>query len=106
MAVPLLDRTLSGPETEKAYIYLAEWLFHPTVAGVVLAAVLAAIMSTADSQLLVASSAMAEDLYAGFWDSQAPRRQLLWIGRGAVLGISMVAYGIARSSCCHCTGSE
>jgi sodium/proline symporter len=95
MAIPMLDRTLSGPETEKAFIFLAEWLFHPALAGVVLAAVLAAIMSTADSQLLVASSAVAEDLYAGFWDEEASRRQLLWIGRMAVLVISLVAFFIA-----------
>lgn len=95
LGIPLLEETLTGPRTEKVFIYLTAMMFHPVIAGVVLAAVLAAIMSTADSQLLVASSAVAEDLYAGFRDSEISREHLLWIGRGAVVGISLVAYGIA-----------
>lgn len=94
LAVPLLETSLTGPETEKAFIYLAEWMLHPLVAGVVLAAVLAAIMSTADSQLLVASSAVAEDFYAGFFGSSSSRARL-WVGRLAVVGISLAAYAIA-----------
>lgn len=94
LAVPLLEQSLSGPETEKAFIYLAQWMLHPLVAGVVLAAVLAAIMSTADSQLLVASSAVAEDFYGVYVGSSNSRERLL-VGRMAVVGISLAAYVIA-----------
>ncbi|MCZ4348199.1 sodium:solute symporter family transporter, partial [Devosia neptuniae] len=48
---------------EKIFMLLVNAMFHPVIAGILLAAILAAIMSTADSQLLVSSSAMAEDLY-------------------------------------------
>ncbi|MFB6345776.1 MAG: sodium/proline symporter, partial [bacterium] len=95
LGLQLLDDPLSGAETEKVFIHLTEFLLHPAVAGVVLAAILAAIMSTADSQLLVASAAVAEDLYSGFLNNNASRRKLLWVGRLAVIGISLTAYAIA-----------
>lgn len=95
LGVELLDQPLTGTETEKVFIHLTTAMFHPVVAGVVLAAILAAVMSTADSQLLVASSAVAEDLYSGFLDAEASREDLLWIGRFAVVGISLLAYLIA-----------
>ena len=47
---------------EKVFIMLTDLLFHPVVAGLFLAAILAAIMSTIDSQLLVCSASLAEDL--------------------------------------------
>lgn len=53
--------TLDNPET--VFLQLAQVMFHPFVAGVVLAAVLAAIMSTISSQLIVCSSALVEDIY-------------------------------------------
>lgn len=95
LAGPMLADSLSGSETEKAFIYLSKAVLHPVPAGVVLAAVLAAIMSTADSQLLVASSAVAEDIYDGFLNREASQGELLWIGRLSVVAISLVAYVIA-----------
>lgn len=95
LGIELLENPLKGPETEKVFIHLAAWMFHPVVAGVVLAAVLAAVMSTVDSQLLVASSAVAEDFYDGFVEENVPEDRLLWVGRVAVIGISLCAYGIA-----------
>jgi len=57
-------------------------MFHPWVAGFVLAGVLAAIMSTIDSQLLVCSSAISEDIYRGFIKPDASQSELVWLSRG------------------------
>jgi len=70
---------------------LVNLLFHPLVAGFCLAAILAAIMSTADSQLLVASSALTEDFYRQLIRPQAGARELLWAGRLTVLATSVIA---------------
>ena len=64
---------------------------HPLVAGILLAAVLAAIMSTADSQLLVSSSALAEDFYKALFRRDATQQELVWVGRFAVIGIAALA---------------
>jgi sodium/proline symporter len=84
---------LTDPET--VFMVLVDAMFHPVIAGVLLAAILAAIMSTADSQLLVASSALAEDLYRPLLKSalgrDAGRREVMWIGRAAVLLLAVTA---------------
>jgi len=94
--IGLVDPPLTGADSEKVFIHLVGLLFHPLLAGICLAAILAAIMSTVDSQLLVASSALTEDLYrmlpAGRRMSDAG---LLWIGRLAVLVIALLAMWLA-----------
>jgi len=55
------------------------------------------VMSTASAQLLVASSAFAEDFYRGLFRGGAGGRELLWVGRGTVLGIAVLAYVLASS---------
>lgn len=84
---------LANPET--AFIALTQALFTPWVAGCLLAAVLAAIMSTVDSQLLVSSSALTEDLYRAFLRKEAGDRELVWVGRGAVVVIALIAAQVA-----------
>ncbi len=74
---------------------MAAVLLHPVVAGVCLAGILAAVMSTADSQLLVASSAVSEDLYRDLLRPQARPGELLWIGRFAVILIAIGAFVLA-----------
>ncbi|MEQ5834479.1 sodium/proline symporter PutP [Marinobacter sp. NFXS9] len=76
---------------EKAFMLLVNALFNPFVAGILLAAILAAIMSTADSQLLVSSSALAEDFYKALFRREATQNELVWVGRFAVFGIAVVA---------------
>ncbi|MBL4828081.1 MAG: sodium/proline symporter PutP [Spongiibacteraceae bacterium] len=78
------------PDSEKVFIVLVEMIFNPWVAGVLLAAILAAIMSTVDSQLLVCSSALAEDLLAG-WGKPVDSRVALKLGRVAVVVIAVFA---------------
>ncbi|WP_306188899.1 sodium/proline symporter PutP [Streptomyces sp. MK5] len=84
---------LHDPQT--VYITLSRTLFSPWGAGLMLIAVLAAIISTADSQLLVSSVALTEDFYHAFLKRRAPDRALVWIGRAAVLAVTLVASLIA-----------
>ena len=90
-----LSPPLEGADTEKVFMAMAAALLHPVVAGVCLAGILAAVMSTADSQLLVASSAVSEDLYRDLLRPQARPGELLWIGRFAVIVIAIGAFLLA-----------
>lgn len=81
-------QALDNPET--VFLLLSQILFHPFVAGIVLAAVLAAIMSTVSSQLLVCSSALVEDLYKIFGKELSARTQVL-LGRLGVLAVAVIA---------------
>ena len=69
-------------------------------AGILLSAILAAAMSTADSQLLASASAFASDLYKPLFRKNASDREMLWAGRIIVLVIALVAYFIAASPTC------
>jgi sodium/proline symporter len=86
---------LSNPET--AFIDLVRAAMAPWIAGIFLAAVLAAIMSTADSQLIVATSALTEDFYRAFFRKSASETELLWISRAGVLAIALIALFIASN---------
>ncbi len=90
-----LQQPLRGPDTETVFMVLVSVLFHPLVAGVLLAAILAAIMSTADSQLLVSSSALAEDFYKALFRRQARPGELIAVGRAAVVVIACLATWLA-----------
>ncbi|GAA6153942.1 sodium/proline symporter PutP [Pseudoteredinibacter isoporae] len=82
-------------DSEKIFMALVSALFHPIVAGILLAAILAAIMSTVDSQLLVSSSALAEDLYPVIRKETLSSEQRLRIGQYAVAGLSILAVLLA-----------
>lgn len=82
---------LHGADTEKVFIFLIQELLHPLPAGICLAAILAAIMSTADSQLLVASSALARDFYQALFRRDANPDELIRIGRLCVVAIALLA---------------
>ncbi|GAB4083613.1 sodium/proline symporter PutP [Myceligenerans cantabricum] len=84
--------TLENPET--VFLYLSQVLFHPVVAGLVLAAVLAAIMSTISSQLIVSSSALVEDLVKIAGKEMTARVQVM-LGRLGVLLVAVIAGLIA-----------
>lgn len=93
----LVSPPLTGADTEKVFIVLTAELLPPAVAGICLAGILAAIMSTADSQLLVASSAFTEDLYVKLHRGTPSRHGLVWVGRLAVAGIALVALALAMN---------
>ncbi len=85
---------LSGGEEEKVFIYMVNRVIHPLLAGIMLAAIMAAIMSTIDSQLLVSSSALTEDLSRKREAGVSARRTAFW-GRACVVVISAIAMTLA-----------
>jgi sodium/proline symporter len=82
-------------DSETVFIALVQALFHPLVAGILLAAILAAVMSTADSQLLVSSAAFTEDFYKSIFNKEAKPESLVNIGRMAVVGTATIAWLLA-----------
>lgn len=81
---------------ERIFMELATILFNPWLAGILLSAILAAVMSTLSCQLLVCASALTEDLYKPFIRPKASQRELVWIGRAMVLVVAAMAIFIAR----------
>jgi sodium/proline symporter len=97
--IVLLDPPLVGKDSEKVFMLLTGLLLHPVIAGICLAGILAAIMSTADSQLLVASSAISEDFYKGLLKpAKITPESMLRVGRLAVVGIAIVAMVLALNA--------
>ena len=84
---------VDDPET--IFIVLADLLFHPLVTGFLLAALLAAIMSTISSQLLVSSSSLTEDFYRLFLRRNASEREAVNVGRLSVLVVALAAIWVA-----------
>ncbi|ULT57900.1 sodium/proline symporter PutP [Neobacillus drentensis] len=84
---------LSDPET--IFIKLSGILFHPLITGFLLAALLAAVMSTISSQLLVTASSLTEDVYKTFFRRSATDKELLLVSRLSVLVVSFVAVLLA-----------
>ena len=82
-------------DSEKVFILLTDLLFHPVIAGLFLAAILAAIMSTVDSQLLVCSASLAEDLYPIIRGKSILVKEKLKIGRMSVIFLALLATLIA-----------
>ena len=86
---------LDVEDPETIFIVLAELLFHPLITGFLLAALLAAIMSTISSQLLVASSSLTEDFYRLFLRKEAGETEMVNVGRLCVVLVALVAAYIA-----------
>lgn len=84
---------ISNPE--QIFIIVTQTLFTPWIAGILLSAILAAVMSTLSCQLLVASTTLTADLYARFIRPHASQNELVWVGRGMLLLVAVIAYGIA-----------
>jgi solute:Na+ symporter, SSS family len=87
---------IDDPET--IFVLLSQILFHPLIAGWLLAAILAAIMSTVSSQLLVSSSSLVEDVYRVFVNKQAKDKELLLASRLCVVVVAAIASWVALSS--------
>jgi solute:Na+ symporter, SSS family len=86
---------LSVDDPETIFIVLANLLFHPLVTGFFYAALLAAVMSTISSQLLVSSSSLTEDFYRLFVHRRAEERERVLVGRISVLLVGIAAAFIA-----------
>ena len=82
-------------DSEKVFIVLSQLVFNPWIAGFLLAAILAAIMSTVDSQLLVSSSVLTRDIYHAIIRKNASDKELVWVGRATVILIAIIAWYIS-----------
>ena len=87
--------SLVNENHERVFIVLSGLLFNPWIAGVLMSAILAAVMSTLSAQLLVCSSSLTEDFYRTFLRPKASQKELVWVGRLMVLAISAVAVWLA-----------
>ncbi|MBC8545824.1 sodium/proline symporter PutP [Clostridiaceae bacterium NSJ-31] len=85
----------SSKAAEVVFMDLVTRLTPGFIAGVLLSAIMAAVMSTADSQLLVTASAVSNDFYKALFRKNASDKELMWVSRGAVIAIAVVAYIIA-----------
>lgn len=83
--------------SELVFMELTQILFNPWIAGIVMAGILSAVMSTLSCQLLVCSSTLTEDFYKAFLRKNATQKELVWIGRGMVLAISVFAIFLASN---------
>lgn len=84
-------------DAETIFIVLSQALFHPLIGGFMLAAILAAIMSTVSSQLLVTSSSLTEDVYKVFLNKDASDKHLVLVGRICVLLVALISIGMAHN---------
>ena len=82
-------------DPEQIFIIVTQVLFSPWIAGILLSAILAAIMSTLSCQLLVASSTLTQDFYSRLIRKNASQKELVWVGRGMLLLVAAFAYIIA-----------
>lgn len=87
--------SIDDPET--IFIYFSGVLFHPLIGGFLLSAILAAVMSTISSQLLVTSSSMTEDFYKAFLRRNASPKELLIVSRVSVLVVAVIALLLSLS---------
>ena len=92
--------TLEVASQELVFIAIVNKFFPAFIAGLLLSAIIAASMSTADSQLLVASSSFTSDIYKPVIKKNASEKELLWVGRLVVVIISVIAYFMVASGKC------
>ena len=103
IVIAVMGRVLVGAELladgqqSMVFIKLSRMLFPSFIAGILMSAIIAASMSTADSQLLVASSSFTSDIYKPIIRKNASDKETLWVGRIVVLIVAVVAYFIASS---------
>lgn len=103
IAFAILGRMLIGEKLvnagapETVFIELVKMLFPSFIVGLLLSAIVAAAMSTADSQLLVASSSFTSDIYKPVFRKNASDKEVLWVGRAVVIIVSVVAFFIASN---------
>lgn len=93
----LAEELLTTGSQKMVFVTFARKLFPAFWAGILMAAIMAASMSTADSQLLVASSSFTSDIYKPLIRKDAGEKELLWVGRLAVVVVAVIAYFIASS---------
>ncbi|MCY6485019.1 sodium/proline symporter PutP [Clostridium aestuarii] len=95
LGIIYLKTPLVGNDSEKVFMIMVNQMFNPIIGGFLLAAVLAAVMSTADSQLLVTASSITEDFYKVLFRKNASDKELVWVSRIAVAIVAVIAYTLA-----------
>ena len=93
----MAEELLTVGAQKTVFIAFARMLFPGFIAGILMAAIIAASMSTADSQLLVASSSFTSDIYKPIFRKDASEKEILWIGRIVVVAVAIIAFVIASS---------
>jgi SSS family solute:Na+ symporter len=88
-----MNQTIEDPET--IFIFFSKALFHPFIGGILLSAILAAVMSTISSQLLVTSSSVTEDFYKAFIRRRASAKELLIMSRLSVILVAVVSLALS-----------
>lgn len=83
--------------SETIFIELTQAVLNPWIAGLLIAAILSAIMSTIDSQILVCSSILTEDVYQSWINKNASEKQLMWVSRIGVLSIAAISVLLASN---------
>jgi len=82
---------------DTVFIVLSQQLFNPWIAGILLSAVISAVMSTVSAQILMSSSILVEDFYHGMFRKNASDKENLWASRLILLAVAGVAISIAAS---------
>ncbi|RZF85051.1 sodium/proline symporter PutP [Pseudoalteromonas sp. CO109Y] len=94
-AAYMLENQMPIDDKETIFLVLSELIFHPLIAGFLLEAILAAIMSTISSQLLVCSSSLTEDFYKIYLNRSASQKELVLVGRISVILVALFAIYLA-----------
>lgn len=92
---PVHESLSTSSGAENIFIIMSQTLFHPVVAGIVMAGILAATISSSDSYLLIASSAFSKNLYEGVFKKGASDKQVMWVSRIILMVIALIGIAIA-----------
>ena len=96
VAIAYFNVALSDPEA--VFIVFAKTLYTPAISGLILAAILSSIMCAIDSQMLASTSALTEDIYHPFIRPNASQKELVWVGRAALIVIGLISILLALKS--------
>lgn len=92
---PVHESLSTSSGAENIFVIMSQTLFHPAVAGIVMAGILAATISSSDSYLLIASSAFSKNLYEGVFKKGASDKQVMWVSRIILMVIALIGIAIA-----------
>ncbi len=93
--LPTAETLLTKGGAENVFVLMSEALLHALLAGVIMAGILAATISSSDSYLLIASSALANDVYKGVVKKDADDKKVMWISRIALMAVALIGMVIA-----------
>ena len=93
--LPTAETLLTKGGAENVFVLMSETLLPPVLAGVIMAGILAATISSSDSYLLIASSALANDVYKGVIDKKANDKKVMWVSRIALMVVALIGMVIA-----------